>query len=435
MRDPHRPTFHLVPPSGWLNDPNGLGQWEGVHHAFFQYNPDAARHDRIHWGHATSDDLVHWRHEPIALRPDTPADADGCWSGVLVDDGGTPTLVYSGHREGHLQQACLATGSPDLRTWTKDPANPVLTAPGGGLEGLDLTVLRDHCVWREDGRWRMLMGAGFGDGEGGVLLLDSPDLRSWTYAATLVRGGGPGDPADPQWPGSAWECPDLFALGDARDQTHVLAFSAWHDDRLLHALAWTGRYEGDRFTPEALHPLDLGGGAFYAPQSYRDDAGRRIMLGWLPEGRPEADCLAAGWAGVMSLPRVLSPREDGSIHQEPVAEVATLRGRELTGGEVAGGALDVELDVELAEGGRAAWRVRGAAYELRREGTGTTLNGHPIPGDGQVDVRIVVDHSVVEVFANGTPLTTRSYTGVGDPLVVEAERADLTLRAWEMTDA
>ncbi|MFD1947777.1 glycoside hydrolase family 32 protein [Nocardioides aestuarii] len=425
MRDPHRPTFHLVPPSGWLNDPNGLGQWDGVHHAFYQHNPDEARHDRIAWGHATSDDLVHWRHEPVALRPDTPADADGCWSGVLVDDGGTPTLVYSGHREGELQQACLALGSADLRTWRKHDGNPVLTAHDD-LPDLDLTVLRDHCVWREDGRWRMLMGAGFGDGSGGALLFDSPDLRSWTYAATLASSARRAEPDT----GSAWECPDLFGL----DGRHVLTFSAWHDDDLIHALAWTGHYEGDAFTPDALHRLDLGGGAFYAPQSYRDDSGRRIMLGWLPEARPEADCLEAGWAGVMSLPRELTLRADGTIHQQPVAEVATLRGAELSGDDIAGDALDVELRVTLEEGGSVRWRVRGAAYELRRDGA-TTLNGEPVPGDGQVDVRVVVDHSVVEVFANGTPLTTRSYTGIGEPLSLEAERADVTVRAWEMGPA
>lgn len=426
MADPHRPTYHLLAPSGWLNDPNGLGQWDGTHHLFYQHNPDEARHDRICWGHATSDDLVHWRHEPIALRPDTEADADGCWSGVLVDDGGTPTLVYSGHREGHLEQACLATGSSDLRTWTKHPGNPVLTPP----EDLDLTVLRDHCVWREEGRWRMLMGGRL-EGEGAALLFDSPDLRSWTYAATLLRGGGPVDRTDPRWPGTAWECVDLFGM----EYRHVLAFSSWDDDVLHHALAWVGRYEGDTFTPERLERLDLGGSAFYAPQTYRDDLGRRIMFGWLPEDRPQAESVEAGWAGVMSLPREVTLRPDGTLHQQPVAEVASLRGEELTG-PVSGDALDVELSVELAEGGVVRWLVRGASYELERTATGATLNGGEVPLEGdRVDVRVLVDHSVVEVFANGVPLSTRSYSGVDEPFQIEADDASVTHRAWRMTDA
>ena len=115
-------------------------------------------------------------------------------------------------------------------------------------------------------------------------------------------------------------------------------------------------------------------------------------------------------------------------------EVATLRGRELAPDEIAGDALDVELRVDLADGGVVAWRVRGAAYELRRE-DGPTLNGNPVPGDGRVDVRVIVDHSVVEVFANGTPLTTRSYTGAGEPLAIESRDATVDLRAWEMDPA
>lgn len=116
MEDRHRPAFHFVAPTGWMNDPNGVGQWNGTYHLFYQYNPDAPVHNAIQWGHATSRDLVHWADEPIALTP-TPGgpDADGCWSGVLVNDNGTPTLVYSGHR-GDQQLPCLAVGDAELRT-------------------------------------------------------------------------------------------------------------------------------------------------------------------------------------------------------------------------------------------------------------------------------------------------------------------------------
>ena len=76
--DPHRPAFHFVAPAGWLNDPNGLTQRDGWYHLFYQYNPYAAVHDRIHWGHARSTDLVHWEHLPIALEPGDGPDVDGC---------------------------------------------------------------------------------------------------------------------------------------------------------------------------------------------------------------------------------------------------------------------------------------------------------------------------------------------------------------------
>ncbi|HEX5729064.1 MAG TPA: glycoside hydrolase family 32 protein, partial [Microbacterium sp.] len=155
-RDPHRPAFHFVAPAGWLNDPNGLTQRDGWYHLFYQHNPFAAVHDRIHWGHARSTDLMHWENLPIALEPGEGPDVDGCWSGVLVDDGGIPTLVYSGRHDG-IELPCVATGSADLLEWSTDAANPVIPAPPTDL---DIVAFRDHCVWREPGsdglpgRWR-----------------------------------------------------------------------------------------------------------------------------------------------------------------------------------------------------------------------------------------------------------------------------------------
>ena len=147
---PDGPTWFAVPgptrtdrnftsyrPAGWLNDPNGVSQRNGLYHLFYQYNPDAPVHHRIQWGHATSLDLITWTHQPIALVPDDDGpDMDGCWSGVLVDDDGTPTLLYSGRNSANgFEVGCLATGSDDLRTWSKYAQNPVVTAPGGPGSG------------------------------------------------------------------------------------------------------------------------------------------------------------------------------------------------------------------------------------------------------------------------------------------------------------
>src|SRR4051794_26935668 len=108
-RDPHRPRYHFLPPSGWLNDPNGLIHWRGLYQMFYQYNPEGAFHNWIQWGHAVSADLAHWEHLPIALSP-TPGtvDGDGCYSGCAVDHDGVPTIIYSGNRD-KKQSACVAT--------------------------------------------------------------------------------------------------------------------------------------------------------------------------------------------------------------------------------------------------------------------------------------------------------------------------------------
>ncbi len=460
-RDGQRPRFHVVAPAGWLNDPNGLGQVDGRYHVFYQYNPHGAVHDRIHWGHASSDDLVTWTDEPVALVPseDGP-DRDGCWSGVLVDDGGTPTLIYSGHRDGR-ELPCVAVGSPDLRTWQPDAANPVISAPP---EDLHVTGFRDHCVWREGGMWRQLVGSGVAGGGGAALLYESRDLRSWSYLGPLVAGAAPSvEPSDPLWTGTMWECVDLFRLrGVAGARADVLLFSACGDGELHHALAWTGTYAADGFVPERLHRLDLGGRDFYAPQSVRDEQGRRLVIGWLQEARPSEVSVANGWAGALSLPREVTIGPSGSLFQAPVTEVASLRGdpvgvpaQSLEPGDVvrllSGDQLDLELAVRLERGARIDLVLRATPdgeehtvlHLLRppsghaeihvvldrsrsslQPGTDTTERSGvvAVDEDGIVAVRVLVDHSVIEAFVAGVPLTARVYPTRVDALGVSLER-------------
>jgi beta-fructofuranosidase len=498
--DRHRPRYHFVAPTGWLNDPNGLTQRDGVYHLFYQHNPYGAFHDRIHWGHATSRDLMTWTDEPIALTPSPGPDEDGCWSGVLVDDDGVPTLIYSGHRDGQLQAGCLATGTADLRTWTKDAANPVVVAP----EGMDLLEFRDHCVWREGGVWRQVVGSGIRGAGGTALLFESTDLRDWRYIGPLAVGdvtgtsGLGGAPGSKDWTGAVWECVDLFHLGShgtgapgsgGADGTDVLVFSAWQDDP-FHPLCFTGTYRDDAFEPTGLHRIDLGERAFYAPQSFRDESGRRMVFGWLQEERESSASIAAGWSGVMSLPRVMT-LSDGAPAFAPAPEVAALRrdpvvvvpqgspvalrpGDEVAGPE--GDQVDLELDVVLPLDGiaqlvllatpdgaeRTVLEIRRdqdevATVRLDRSGssldpdTWATERGGQIPigADGRVCVRALLDHSVLELFLNGQPLSARVYptrpdalrTALAAPDTIADQRGDALavtmtrFEFWQMGDA
>lgn len=462
-RDRHRPAFHFVSPAAWLNDPNGLTQRDGWYHLFYQYNPTAPVHHRIHWGHARSTDLVHWEHLPIALEPSDGPDAGGCWSGVLVDDDGVPTLVYSGHHDG-VELACVATGDEDLVEWTKDAANPVIAARPADL---DLVAFRDHCVWREDGRWRQIVGSGIRGVGGTALLYESDDLRSWRYVGPLLVGDHTAQErtAD-DWTGTMWECIDLFRVDDA----DALVFSAWDDEVTHHPLYWSGTYRGDTFAPTALHRLDLGGRFFYAPQSFRDESGRRIMFGWMQEGRSDAAAVAAGWSGVMSLPRVVTARPDGSLHQAPAPEIELLREPLLFDGDagevasrVAGIQLDLELGVRLEDGGSVELTVLATpdgaertVYRLERRGgeahlsldrgsssldDGTDakrLSGAvPLEDGDTVRLRVLVDHSALEAFANGVPLAARAYPTRDDATGVSVafDRAQASMRAWPMAAA
>jgi beta-fructofuranosidase len=426
--DPHRPRYHFLPPSNWLNDPNGLIQWNGEYHMFYQYNPNGAYHGTIHWGHAVSTDLVHWRHLPIALTPEQDtADEDGCYSGVAVDDGGVPTLIYSGNRQG-TQRACLATSTDDLLTWQKYEGNPVIADPPSDLH---LVEYRDHSVWREHDAWYQLMGAG-SEGQGGMALLyRSTDLRSWDYLHPLLVGDL--HRHTPLWTGSMWECPDFFPIAGR----HVLIVSVWDKNQLHYSAAMIGDYRDQHFFPEVEHKLDYGDRYFYAPQSFTDAGGRRIAFGWVQEGHSVEAQLSCGWSGVMSLPRVLSLGADGHVRMQPAPELMTLRAEHthktavnvptdqvVVLSDVTGDTLELIVELAPAREGLCGIVVRcssdgaeqtqikydAALHQLIVDRTESSLdpttdrNLHVAPLTLGVDeplrLHIFLDRSVLEVFAN-----------------------------------
>lgn len=183
--DPLRPQFHLMPSRNWMNDPNGPIYWKNNYHMFFQYNPDAAVWGNMHWAHAVSPDMIHWRHMPIALAPNSGGyDRDGCFSGSAVNNNGIATILYTGVkavpsaqatlRDGthnFLEVQCLATSTDnDLRTWQKFP-QPVLLPP----QNPRLTGFRDPFLYRTETNWLMGVGSGVRGLGGRVLLYRSGD--------------------------------------------------------------------------------------------------------------------------------------------------------------------------------------------------------------------------------------------------------------------
>jgi beta-fructofuranosidase len=473
--DRHRPAYHFLPPAGWMNDPNGLIHWKGVYHLFYQYNPLGAFHHKIHWGHAISTDLVHWSHLPIALAP-TPGspDEDGCFSGCALDNNGVPTIIYSGHSErypGPQQRPCIATssGGDNLLTWQSYPGNPVIEDPP---QGLDIVAFRDHSVWKERDTWYQVIGSGIHEVGGAALLYKSTsaDLLHWEYMHPLFVGNM--HQVNPIWTGSMWECPDFFPVGEG----HVLVVSVWFDRHLYYSVYFTGTYSDsdNLFRPEHLHKLDFGA-SFYAPQTLRDEMGRRIMFGWLREERDEGAQLAAGWSGVMSLPRILSLREDGMLDMRPAPEVEMLRGThwglrdvDLVGdspnalSDVRGDTLEIVAEFDPGDAMEVGIAVRCSPD--RREQTRVLydcldqhlvidasqsslddtahLSRHSGPlhlSSGEtVRLRVFVDRSVVEVFANERSCATaRIYPTLEDSLGISLFAHGGTARlvsvdAWEM---
>jgi beta-fructofuranosidase len=315
--DPHRPQYHFLPPTNWMNDPNGLIQWNGKYHIFYQYNPHGPFHGTIHWGHAVSSDLVHWQHLPIALTPNPEGpDKDGCWSGCAINNNGVPTLFYTGV---HPQVQCMATSSDDnLLTWQKD-LQPVISAPPKDIEVHAGGHIRDPFVWKENNHWYMLLGSKI-EGVGGLILLyRSVDLLRWEYLHPVLTG----DVNQEESPrtGTMWECPNLLDFGSKR--ALILSPQATPIDHLT-PIYYIGNWNTEHFEPEPPKFL-VHGRYFYAAQVMRAKDGRYIMWGWIKEGRSHNQSLASGWNGVMSLPIHVSLLADGKLGLEPVKELEALR--------------------------------------------------------------------------------------------------------------
>ncbi len=324
-----RPAFHLSPRTGWMNDPNGFSYYKGQYHLFYQYYPYSCKWGPMHWGHAVSDDLLHWQYLPAALAPDTPIDGAGCFSGSAVElDDGRQLLLYTGVSSGALhpdgthqdfQNQCVAVG--DGRDYQKYPGNPVIrpdNLPNGG----SIYDFRDPKAWKEpDGSYRCVVGNRPADGSGQILLYASPDGFHWQLESVLAE--------NKNRIGLMWECPDFFEL----DGKHVLLVSPqdmepagfeYHNGNGTVGFIGTLDREQMRFVEEHNQALDYGID-FYAPQTVLTPDGRRVMIGWMQNWDTLAIAsLKATWFGQMTIPRELSIR-NGRLYQWPIRELDALR--------------------------------------------------------------------------------------------------------------
>ncbi len=294
--------FHFEPTSGWMNDPNGVCQFNGKYHAFFQHNPFAPVWGPMYWGHAMSEDLVHWEQTANALNPDMFYENEGgCFSGSAIEKDGMLYLFYTSVSKEMKQTQSVAFSRDGLR-FEKYQNNPVLLHDDTRDDG----NFRDPKVLKYGDRYYMVTGACLND-VGRILLFTSEDLLHWEFVTVLFESADFG---------GTLECPDLFPL----DGKWVLMFSAMKPT-VAATVFVIGEFDGKSFKPENLCYNEIGRD-FYAPQTFCDDKGRRIMHSWyyhwgkeLPEG--------AYSAGALVTPRELHIK-DGKILNYPVEEAQHL---------------------------------------------------------------------------------------------------------------
>ncbi len=471
--DPWRPAYHYQPPSKWMNDPNGTIYWKGRYHLFYQHNPDGPWHGNIHWGHASSEDLIHWTDHPIALSPG-PGGPDRlqCYSGTaFVNADGVPTFIYHGVPDG----ICLATSTDDmLINWEKHPANPVIPDPGPGAE---YVVTGAPCGWVEDGVYYALTGNSHQSPDT-AYLFSSTDMANWEYRRPFYEGG------KFTHPGEDCAVPDFFML----DGKGVLSFAS----HLRGAQFYVGSYADQRFTPERHKRLAFAEsrrtGAYCEGQTLEDDRGRRILFARFSEARFKYALIESGWAGICALPLVLSLAEDDELLLDPAPELEALRGDHLSlrdlqvpaNGEVtldiSGDALEMRTALEWEDAEEVGLKVRcspdgeeetlvrfnvnpGRTHvppdqvvpmrELILDVSRSSLSpdvsnresqraGFEVPYGNAVELRIFVDRSVVEVIADRRHYVgKRIYPARADSVEVRAYarggRAALrSFDAWRM---
>ena len=455
-----RMGFHLMPPVGWLNDPNGLCQLGGTYHVFHQYSPDwpmpgAARG----WGHLWSHDLVHWQGggSGFAIAPDTPDEASGAYSGCAVPFEGGVRLYYTGNAKEPGDFDYVRAGRRSAQILIEAEADPA--APGGLALGEKDVLLRnadypafcschvrDPKVWREGGAWWMLLGARDLDDRGLALVLRSDDGLAWESAGTAR-------PAAPF--GYMWECPDRIELGGREWLSFCpqgMQDLPWADGQSDQSgyipLPEGGRLAaGAEVDPGAFRRWDRGFD-FYAPQSFVDESGRTILIGWM--GMPEADFAGAPdgmtWCHCLTVPREVTAGMGGALLQRPVRELEALRGarHELAGG----GSLALgehRADVLLARPEGPLELLLDDALAIRWDGAGLALRfTDDAVGCGRVersvscvdlrDMRVLIDSSAVEVFANDGALAFATRWFPRSPSLTLVQKGQALLHVWEMGD-
>jgi len=304
-QEQYRPQIHFSPKKGWMNDPNGMVYNEGVYHLFFQYYPGATVWGPMHWGHATSPDMIHWTEQPIALYPDS---LGYIFSGSAVVDknntsgfgkGGKVPLVaiYTNHDttgekagSNDYQNQSIAYSLDNGKTWTKYSGNPVVKNPG-------IKDFRDPKVsWNEERKkWIMTLAT-----KDRITFYSSSNLKDWTKESEFGEKVGAH--------GGVWECPDLFPLDYNGKKVWVLIVNINPGGPNVGSATqyFTGNFDGHAFTPDDTTTkwLDYGPDE-YAGITWSNTGNRRIFLGWMSNWDYANIVPTQNWRSAMTIPREL----------------------------------------------------------------------------------------------------------------------------------
>ncbi|MFL5771776.1 MAG: glycoside hydrolase family 32 protein [Flavisolibacter sp.] len=325
--EPHRPQIHFSPKEKWMNDPNGMVFYNNTYHLFYQYYPDSTVWGPMHWGHATSMDMIHWQHQPIALYPDSlgyifsgSAVVDVNNTSGFGKDGKIPLVAIFTHHDpkgeksgrNDYQNQSLAYSLDNGSTWTKYSGNPVLKNPG-------IKDFRDPKVmWYEASKkWIMTLAT-----LDRITFYSSPDLKNWTKESEFGKEYGAH--------GGVWECPDLFTLDDNGKKIWILVvnINPGGPNGGSATQYFTGDFDGHTFKPLQTDTrwIDYGPDE-YAGVTWNNTGNRKIFFGWMSNWEYATVVPTEKWRSAMTMPRDLGIEKIGDkyfITSNPVAQLQTI---------------------------------------------------------------------------------------------------------------
>jgi len=452
-QDRNRPQFHAMPNGHWMNEPHAPIYYNGKYHLFYQHNPLGPFWHQIHWGHWVSDDLIHWTDVGVAIRPQLPVTPDGVWSGsAIIDTAGHPVLFITAGNDSATPNQGVALcrpkdlADPLLKEWLCDDQLAIKQTQGIGKFG----EFRDPFVFKVDSTYFTLVGSGTTNNRGGTsLIFKSDDLVNFSFMGELFVS----DFVNYPFLGLQWELPVFLPLKDEHGNPTNKWFYAIspHPVSLsdVEVYYWIGEFNPTtaRFIPDHANPkvLDYGDGAFTGPSGFVDQKTGRSILFTIAQGIGANSWhqYYSGWAHSAGMPVELwYNSETASLNFKPVEELSNARSETLLDisdksfaeantllSSVKGDLLEVILEVDPKEATSFVINFRQSTTEV----TTLTYNAleqkliynsvrsservigfqriAPVTLDnGNILIHIVLDRSLVEIYANNqASITSRIY--------------------------
>ena len=453
-RDPYRPNYHFATPEGRCMpfDPNGCIFWKGRYHMFYIFQEDGDHN----WGHVSSIDLLHWHHHPTAL-------VGGMFSGnCFLNMEGVPTIC---HHKCNVGNSMVVSRDDELDTWHYLESNPITPETKEGDEHHGKYRSWDPFGFVHNGAYYAIFG-----GKRAAIAKSKTLEGPWEYCGDLMAHSVDGIALDEDI-----SCADLVEFGDK----HLLLCISHR----MGCRYYIGEWKNEQFFPESHGQMSWADNGFFAPRSLLDGKGRRIMWSWLIDRRPEEDQKASGWSGSMCLPRHLYPAPDNSLRIGVPEELERLRynhrgfermhiaaDSELKIDAVRGNSIEILLECRLNGASRFGLKVccspddeeqtlvyydaveKNLVIDTNKSRKGTyegkefidraprKLEAGPFSLEPEevLKLRIFIDKSIVEVFANDRQAVTRRiYPSRTDSLGVSvfsrgAGTSISSLQAWDM---